>query len=98
MPYKKKVSPGSIQFKKLIAELPEKREKIKAQVQFRLDLLESGKNELITRMSLIDYKVLKNCQDWMSIQNQECKNYKRKRGNHLKEVNHLIAFILLNFR
>ena len=43
MPYKKKVLPGSIQFNKLIAELPEKREKIKAQVQFRHDLLESQK-------------------------------------------------------
>ena len=43
MPYKKKAIPGSIQFNKLIAELPEKREKIKAQVQFRHDLLESQK-------------------------------------------------------
>ena len=43
MPYKKKVIPGSVQFNKLIAELPEKREKIKAQVQFRHDLLESQK-------------------------------------------------------
>ena len=43
MPYKKKAIPGSIQFNKLIAELPEKREKIKAQVQYRHDLLESQK-------------------------------------------------------
>ena len=43
MPYKKKATPGSIQFNKLIAELPEKREKIQAQVQFRHDLLESQK-------------------------------------------------------
>jgi len=43
MPYKKKATPGSIQFNKLIAELPEKREKIKAQVQYRHDLLESQK-------------------------------------------------------
>ena len=43
MPYKKKVVPGSVQFNKLIAELPEKREKIKAQIQFRHDLLESQK-------------------------------------------------------
>ena len=34
---------GSVQFNKLISELPEKREKIKAQVQFRHDLLESQK-------------------------------------------------------
>jgi len=40
---RKKVIPGSIQFNKLIAELPEKKEKIKAQVQFRHDLLESQK-------------------------------------------------------
>ena len=43
MANKKKVTPGSVQFNKLIAELPEKREKIKAQVQFRHDLLESQK-------------------------------------------------------
>ena len=43
MPYKKKVSPGSIQVNEPIAELPEKREKIKAQVQFRHDLIESQK-------------------------------------------------------
>lgn len=43
MPYKKKVVPGSVQFNKLIAELPEKREKIKEQVQFRHDLIESQK-------------------------------------------------------
>ena len=43
MANKKKATPGSIQFNKLIAELPEKREKIKAQVQFRHDLLESQK-------------------------------------------------------
>ena len=44
MPYKKKQAiPGTVQFNKLIAELPEQREKIKAQVQFRHDLLESQK-------------------------------------------------------
>ena len=40
---KKQANPGTVQFNKLIAELPEKREKIKAQVQFRHDLLESQK-------------------------------------------------------
>ena len=39
---KKQAIPGTVQFKKLIAELPEK-EKIKAQIQFRHDLLESQK-------------------------------------------------------
>ena len=43
MPYKKKTTPGTVQFNKLIAEIQEKREKIKAQVQFRHDLLESQK-------------------------------------------------------
>ena len=43
MKNKNKATPGSIQFNKLIAELPEKREKIKAQVQFRHDILESQK-------------------------------------------------------
>ena len=44
MPYKKKQAiPGTVQFNKLIAELPEQREKVKAQVQFRHDLLESQK-------------------------------------------------------
>ena len=43
MPYKKKANPGTVQFNKLIAELPERREKIKAQIGFRHDLLESQK-------------------------------------------------------
>ena len=44
MPYKKKQAiPGNGQFNKLIFELPEKREKIKAQVEFRNDILESQK-------------------------------------------------------
>ena len=51
MPCEKKANPGTVQFKKLVAELPEQREKIKAQVQFRHDLIESQrrnnyKNEL----------------------------------------------------
>ena len=44
MPYKKKQPiPGSVQFNKLIAELPEKREKIKAQIEFRNNVIESQK-------------------------------------------------------
>ena len=43
MPYKRKANPGTVQFNKLIAELPEEREKIKAQIEFRHDLLESQK-------------------------------------------------------
>ena len=40
---KKQATPGTVQFDKLIAELPEKREKIKSQIQFRHELLESQK-------------------------------------------------------
>ena len=40
---KKQANPGTVQFNKLIAELPEQREKVKTQVQFRHDLLESQK-------------------------------------------------------
>ena len=43
MAYKKKLNPTSIQTNKFINELPEKREKIKAQVEFRNDILESQK-------------------------------------------------------
>ena len=43
MSYKKKAAPGSIKFIKLIAELLEKREKIKTQIKFRHDILESQK-------------------------------------------------------
>ena len=44
MPYtKKQAVPGNGQFNKLISELPEKREKSKAQVEFRNDILESQK-------------------------------------------------------
>ena len=71
MPHKKKAIPGTVQFNKLIAELPEQREKIKAQVQVRRDLLESQKR--------VNYKsefdrlqgAKKNCQGWMPTQNEE---------------------------
>ena len=44
MPYKKKQAiPGTVRFNKLIAELPEKREKIKAQIEFINNILESQK-------------------------------------------------------
>ena len=43
MANKKKATPGTLQFNKLISELPAKREKIQAQVQFRHDILESQK-------------------------------------------------------
>ena len=43
MANKKKANPGTVQYNKLIAELPEKREKIKAQIEFRNDILESQK-------------------------------------------------------
>ena len=43
MPCKKKANPGTVQYNKLVAELPEKREKIKAQIEFIHDLLESQK-------------------------------------------------------
>ena len=43
MANEKKVIPGTVQYDKLIAELPAKREKIKAQIEFRHELLESQK-------------------------------------------------------
>ena len=43
MPHKKKAIPCTVQLNKLIAELPEKRKKINAQIEFRHDLLESQK-------------------------------------------------------
>ena len=43
MANKKKLNLASTQANKLIAELPERREKIKAQVQFRNEILESQK-------------------------------------------------------
>ena len=44
MPYKKKQAiPGTVQFIKLIAELPGKRKNIKSQIGFRNNMLESQK-------------------------------------------------------
>ena len=44
MPYKKKQAiPGTVQFNKLIAELPEKQKKIEAPIEFRNCILESQK-------------------------------------------------------
>ena len=40
---KKQANPDTVQFNKLISELPEKREKIKSQIGFRHELLESQK-------------------------------------------------------
>ena len=40
---KKQAVPGTVQFIKLFAELPEKREKIKAQIEFINNILESQK-------------------------------------------------------
>jgi hypothetical protein len=40
---KKQATPGTVQYNKLIAELPERKEKIKAQIEFRNDILESQK-------------------------------------------------------
>ena len=40
---KKQATSGTVQYNKLIAELPAKREKIKAQIEFRHELLESQK-------------------------------------------------------
>ena len=81
MPYKKKATPGSIQLNKLIDQLPEKREKIRSQIEFKNDALES-QTRIDYKNELIDFKVVNNCQDWMPTQNQECKNYRRKQGNH----------------
>ena len=43
MAYKKTTTPGTNQFNKLTTELHDKQEKIKAQIEFRHDLLESQK-------------------------------------------------------
>ena len=43
MAYKEKATPGTVHLNKRIFELPEKQENIKAQDQFRHDLLESQK-------------------------------------------------------
>ena len=40
---RKQATPGTVQYNKLIAELPEKREKVKSQIEFRNDILESQK-------------------------------------------------------
>ena len=40
---KKQATPGTVQFNKLISGLPENREKIKAQIEFRHELIESQK-------------------------------------------------------
>ena len=70
MPYKTKAIPGTVQFNKYIAELPEQRENIKAQVQFRHDRLESQKRANY-KNDPIDFKVLKDCQVRMPTQKHE---------------------------
>ena len=81
MPYKKKATPGTVQFNRLIAALPEKRGKIKAQVDFRHDILEpqkrvNYKNEFDRRQGA------KRLQGLDANTKQECTNYKSRHGNH----------------
>ena len=57
MANKKKLNSASTQANRLIAELPERREKIKTQVQFRNEILDSQKRVNYSKNST-DYKVL----------------------------------------
>ena len=59
MPYKKKQAiPGTARFKKFIAELPEKRKRIKHKLNLEI-IFENHRNGLITRTTSIDCKGLK---------------------------------------
>ena len=58
MANKRKLNSASTQANKLITELHERREKIKTQVQFRNEILESQKETLTTKMNSTGYKVL----------------------------------------
>ena len=80
MPYKKKTIPGTVHFNKLIAELPEQREKIKAQVQFRHDLLESQK--WVNYQNEFDR--LQGAKKLLGLDanTKTRKNYSRKQSNH----------------
>ena len=57
MANKKKLNLASTQANKLLAELPEKREKLKTQIQFRNEILECQKR-VNYQMNSTDYKVL----------------------------------------
>ena len=73
MPYKRKQAiPGTVQFNKSTAELPDKIQNIKAQVQFRHDLLESQKRvNYKSEFDRLQGAKIKDYQDWMPIQKQE---------------------------
>ena len=96
MPYKKKATPGTVHFNKLIAELPEKQENIKAQIQFRHDLLESQKR--VNYQSEFDRlqgaKKLSGLDPHVKTRMQELQEKTRQ---SLKTESHLIVFILLRF-
>ena len=62
----RKTIPGTVQFNKVTAELHEKRENIKAQVQFRHDLLESQRGNYKSEFDRL--QGAKNCQGWMPTQ------------------------------
>ena len=81
MTYKKKAIPGNVHFNKLISELPEKQENIKAQVQCRHDLLESQKRSNYKNES-DRLQGDKKLQGLDANTKQECKNHRRRQGNH----------------
>ena len=67
MPYKKNAIPGTVQFDRLAAKVPEGRI---LKHRFNSDMtFENHNEELITKVGLIDCKVPRNCQGWMSAQN-----------------------------
>ena len=87
---KKQATPGTVQYNKLIAELPEKREEIKALVQFRHDLLESQKR--------VNYNnEFDRLQGAKKLTGLDANAKTRMQELQKKARQSLIAFILLNF-
>ena len=62
MPYKKKATPGTVQFNKLISELPGKERILKHRLNSDM-IFQDHKNGLITKANLIDSRGLRNYQD-----------------------------------
>ena len=70
MPYKKKANPGTVQYNKLIAELPEKKGRLKLKLNLEM-IFQNHRKGLITKTNSIGFKVQRKSVDQMLMQKHE---------------------------
>ena len=90
MPYKKKADPGTVQFNKFIAELPEKDRRLKHKLDLDMDF-QNPRKGLITKTNSIGYKVPKKLPGLDAKAKTRMKELQQKAKQSLKgEPSHII--------